>query len=141
VRGRQQWFTYTTLANTCRQNIEITQILALAGKQTFMEIELAPAFQFQSSAQENWTWVGGLSYSLCYLITAQQLHMCHLCHGMPDAFCANSQCIAHPHALPLTQCLKSIIYCATRLPLAFFFGVSAMVRSMDQRCQQASRIL
>ena len=53
MRGRQQWFTYTTLANTCRQNIEITQILALAGKQTFMEIELAPAFQFQSSAQEN----------------------------------------------------------------------------------------
>ena len=83
--------------------------------------------------------VGGFSYSLCYLITAQQFHMCHLCHGMPDAFYATSQRITHPHALPLTQCIQIPSLLCNSLALGVLLGGVGDGEICERGCQQIVR--
>jgi len=77
-----------------------------------------------------WTFLVGSSNSLCYLLIAQQFQMCH-CHGMLDAFSEKSMHNPFMIFLRSNQSSQSIVPYAVRLPLAFFLGVSAMVRPAE----------
>jgi hypothetical protein len=74
-------------------------------------------------------WFGWLLYSLLLSYYSSAVPDVPFMNAMPDAFAEFHLMQLFSLSIP-RSCASLEVYCAVRLPLAFFLGVSAMVRSV-----------